>query len=168
MLKIGYPIKEIDSRHFPDLSVDSENCVRRYGRLWIPEGLHLLVIREVHDQIASGYPGRQKTISLLACNYYWPKMKDTVHRYIRNCHTCRRAKAPRDRYNGLLKPLPIPARPWIDVTLDFVTGLPPSNGYNAVLMVIDRLTKERHYIPCTTDENGITAEATAYLLLNNV
>ena len=126
------------------------------------------MIREVHDQIASGHPGRQKTISLLACNYYWPKMKDTVHRYIRNCHTCRRAKAPRDQYNGLLKPLPIPARPWIDVTLDFVTGLPPSNGYNAVLMVIDRLTKEKHYIPCTTDKNDTTAEATAYLLLNNV
>ena len=30
------------------------------------------------------------------------------------------------------------------------------------------MTKERHYIPCTTDENGTTAEATAYLLLNNV
>ena len=95
-------------------------------------------------------------------------MKDTVHRYIRNCHTCRHAKAPRDRYNGLLKPLPIPTRPWIDVTLDFVIGLPLSNDYNAVLMVIDRLTKERHYIPCTIDKNGTTAEATTYLLLNNI
>ncbi len=95
-------------------------------------------------------------------------MKDTRYRYIRNCHTCRRAKALKDRYNGILKPLPIPTHPWTDVTLDFVTELLPSNGYNAVLMVIDRLTKERHYIPCTTDENGTTTEAIAYLLLNNV
>ena len=35
-------------------------------------------------------------------------------------------------------------------------------------MVVDRLTKERHYIPCTTDENGTTTEATAQLLLQNV
>ena len=95
-------------------------------------------------------------------------MKDTVYRYIRNCYTSRRAKAPRDQYNGLLKPLPILTHPWINVTLDFVTGLLYSNGYNAVLMVIDRLTKKRYYISCTTDKNGTTAEATAYLLLNNV
>ena len=91
-------------------------------------------------------------------------MKDTVYYYIQNCHTCRRAKAYRDRYNGILKPLPIPIRPWTDITLDFVTGLPPSNSYNAVLIVINRLTKERYYIPCTTDKNGTTTEATAYLL----
>ena len=91
-----------------------------------------------------------------------------IRRYIQNCHTCRRVKAPRDRYNGFLKPLPISSRPWTDVTLDFVTGLLISNGYNAILIVVDRLTKERHYISYTTDENGITTEATAQLLLQNV
>ncbi len=95
-LKANYPIKEIDSRHFFDLSVDSKNCIRQFGRLWVPESLYLSVIREVYDQIAFGHPGRQKTISLLVCNYYWPKMKDIVYCYIRNCHTCRRDKAPRD------------------------------------------------------------------------
>ena len=167
-LETGHLVKEIDLHYFSHLSVDSKNCICQYGQLWVPEDLYSLVLREVHDQIASGHPGRQKTVSLLAHNYYWPKMKDTVYRYIRNCYTCRRAKAPRDQYNGLLKPLPIPTRPWTDVTLDFVTGLPHSNGYNAVLMVIDRLTKKRYYISCTTDKNGTTAEATAYLLLNNV
>ena len=95
-------------------------------------------------------------------------MKDTVYRYIRNCHTCRNAKVSRDQYNGLLKPLSIPMRFWTNVTLDFVIGLLYSNGYNVVLMIIDRLTKERHYILCTTDENVNIAKATAYLLLNNV
>ena len=79
-------------------------------------------------------------------------MKDIIYCYIRNCHICSRPKAPRDQYNGLLKPLLILIRPWTDVALDFVTGLLYSNSYNAVLTVIDRLTKERHYILCTIDK----------------
>ena len=43
-----------------------------------------------------------------------------------------------------------------------------NNSYNAVLIVIDRLTKKRHYILYTTDGNNITAKAIAYLLLNNI
>ena len=43
-----------------------------------------------------------------------------------------------------------------------MTELPSTNGYNTVLIVIDRLTKNRNYIPCTIDK------ATTYLLLNNV
>ena len=167
-IRTSSSIEGINTRHFSDLFVDTKNCIRRFDRLWVPDNLQLTVIRDVHDQIATGHPGYQKTISLIARNYYWPGLKKMVRRYILNCHICRCAKAPRNRYNGLLKPLPIPSRPWTDVTLDFVTGLPISNGYNAILMVVDCLTKERHYIPCTTDENGTTTEATAQLLLQNV
>ena len=127
-----------------------------------------MVIREILDQIASDYQDHQETIYVLVCNYYWPKIKYKVHHYIRNCHTCRRTKAPRNRYNGILKSLPIPTRPWTNVIPDFLTGLSLSNGYNVVLMVIDQLTKERCYISCATNENGITAKATTYLLFNTM
>ena len=50
--------------------------------------------------------------------------------------------------------------------MDFITGLPLSTeGYNAILTVIDRLSKERHYIPCTAGDEGTSAEETAKLLL---
>ena len=49
--------------------------------------------------------------------------------------------------------------------MDFITGLPLSEGKNAILTVICRLTKERHYIPCSTDDEGTTAEKTAELML---
>ena len=42
------------------------------------------------------------------------------------------------------------------IILDYVTGLSISNDYNAILMIVDYLTKEKHYILCNTDKNGIT------------
>ena len=81
---------------------------------------------------------------------------------------CKQAKASRDAYNGLLQPLPIPERPWVDLTIDFVVGLPKSQGYDSVLMVVDWLSKKRHYRPCTKDNNGTNAEATANLFLRHV
>lgn len=63
-----------------------------------------------------------------------------------NCHTCRQSKAPKDQYNVLLNLLLKPIYASTNITLDLVTGLSLNNGYNAILIVIDQLTKERHYI----------------------
>lgn len=60
----------------------------------------------------------------------------------------------------MLKPLPILFYLWTNVTLDFITGLLINNSYNVILIVVDHLTKERHYIPYIEDENGTTMEAT--------
>ena len=91
----------------------------------------------MNDQILSGHPEQQKNFNLLARNYYWLKIKETVYQYIQNYNICRQAKGPRNQYNGLVNPLPIHTRPWANVSLYFVTGLPQSNDYNAILIVID-------------------------------
>ena len=164
-IKTSFFIEGINIRHFSDLFIDTKDYICQFNSLWVPDNLQLTVIRDVYDQIATGHPSYQKTISFISRNYYWPRLKKMVQRYIQNCHCCRRAKTPKDRYNGLLKLLLILFCPWINVTLDFVTGLPISNGYNAILIVVDCLRKEKHYIPCTTNENGTTTKATAQLLL---
>lgn len=47
---------------------------------------------------------------------------------------------------GLLQPLPVPQRLWPDISLNFVTGLPPSEGNAAVLTVVDRFSKMVRFI----------------------
>lgn len=48
---------------------------------------------------------------------------------------------------GLLQPLPILEGPWQDVTMDFVEGLPKSEGYNSILVIVDCFTKYVYFIP---------------------
>jgi len=56
----------------------------------------------------------------------------------------------------------------LDIAIDFVTGLPLYKNMDAILMVVDRLSKERHYIACKAREEGTTAEQTAKLLYKHV
>lgn len=59
------------------------------------------MIEDVNDQIPIDHPSYQKTVTLIAWNYYSPGLKKMVQCYIQNCHSCRYAKAPKDWYNGL-------------------------------------------------------------------
>jgi len=92
-------------------------------------------------------------------------MRQTIARYILNCNTCARIKPVRYALYGLLKPLQVPFRKWSTVSLDLVTGLPKSNSYNALLVVVDRLSTIAHYIPTTMDVNS---KEVAKLFFDNI
>ena len=62
------------------------------------------------------------------------------------------------------QPLSIPVWKWEKITMDFVTGLPRTlKGYNAVWVIIDRLTKSAHFLPIKW---GISLEKLAELYMN--
>jgi hypothetical protein len=53
--------------------------------------------------------------------------------------------------------LPVPEKPWEHISMDFVVGLPECEVFDAVWVVVDRLRKMRHFIPChsTIDAVGL-------------
>ena len=110
--------------------------------------LKIKILCAAHDALSGGHSGCGKTLELIQREYYWPRMFDTIRRYVGCCYTCRRAKASREKYHGLLKPLPVPERRWQDISVDFVVDLPESEGYTNVIVVVDRLSKFRYMIPC--------------------
>src|SRR6266704_4936532 len=74
-------------------------------------------------------------------------MRDFVKDYCNSCTICGRIKPQRHKPYGLLKPLPVPARPWDSISMDLIEQLPSSAGYTAILVVVDRLSKQGIFIP---------------------
>lgn len=146
------------TRHNREISLSDctleDGCLYHHGKLWIPsdDSLRLRLVQEAHSQPMASHPGIAKTYEILQRDYYWPKMIESVRQYIRNCHTCSRAKPARDRQGELL-PLSIPQRRWQDLAMDFIIDLPESSDAcyprsKHIWIITDRLTKERHFGPC--------------------
>src|SRR5436309_8064866 len=55
---------------------------------------------------------------------------------------------PRDKTPELLKPLPIPERPWQYVSMDFHELPKDRSGYDAVMIFVDRFGKRAITAPC--------------------
>ena len=56
---------------------------------------------------------------------------------------------------GLLQLLEIPSRKWAHVTMDLITGLLESNGFMAIVVFVDKLTKMVHLAGCKKEVTTI-------------
>ena len=83
---------------------------------------------------------------VISRRFWWPAMEPEVWEYIEACSVCARNKTSSQARTGLLQPLPIPSRPWSDISMDFITGLPVSQGNTTVLTVVDRFSKMVKFI----------------------
>ncbi|GAU22407.1 hypothetical protein TSUD_122930 [Trifolium subterraneum] len=129
---------------------DLRNGVLLYeGRLVISKNSLLIpvLLDEFHSSPQGGHSGFYKTYRRLAANIYWVGMKGTIQEYVRRCDVCQRQKYMATSPGGLLQPLPVPEQIWEDISMDFITGLPKSKGFEAIFVVVDRLSKYSHFIP---------------------
>ena len=144
-----------------------DNLILFKNLIYIPNNdkLKIKILKLFHDAPMAGHFGRTKTIELITRNYTWPKLKSFVTNYILTCNQCNYCKTNRHKPYGLLQPLPIPSGPWKSISMDFIVSLPKSNNHNAILVIVDCLTKAAHFIPTT---NKINTFNTAKLFLNNI
>ncbi|XP_022897597.1 uncharacterized protein LOC111411281 [Olea europaea var. sylvestris] len=112
--------------------------------------LHLKLIEEFHSE---GHVGRDRTLALISASFFWPTMNREVEKFVSRCRMCHVAKGKAINA-GLYRPLPVTSAPWIDISMDFVLGLPRTQrGNDSIFVVVDRFSKMVHFIPCkrTTD-----------------
>jgi len=78
---------------------------------------------------------------------------------------CQRNKNHTEQPVGKLMPNSIPKKPWAHISADFITKLPLAQGYDSILVVVDRLTKIVYFI-LTTEKTS--AKGLARLFRDNV
>jgi RNase H-like domain found in reverse transcriptase/Integrase zinc binding domain/Chromo (CHRromatin Organisation MOdifier) domain len=135
------------------------------GKIYIPEEYRQTIFRALHRDPAAAHPGRDATLYSVRRDYYWPRLRQDIEEWIRNCDICQRTKIHRRKPQGELKPIDPTPRPWGVVTTDLITGLPPCKGYDSIWTVTDKRGKLVHLAPTTAT---LDSEGLYHLYLQNV
>src|ERR1700749_1278773 len=144
-----------------------DGLILKRGRIYVPSNpdLRRTIIKSHHDPEMFGHPGEVKTLELIQRTFWWPHMSKTIKEYVSGCATCQSTKNITHPLAIPAQPGEIPPHPWHTITTDFITDLPPSNGYDSINVVVDRFSKAIVLTPC---HKTITADQTAVLLIENV
>lgn len=116
-------------------------------KLFVPDHLRSRVLEWCHSSRLACHPGVRRTRSMVQQRFWWASLGRDVKEFVAACPECNQGKTRNQRPSGLLLPLNIPNRPWSHISVDFVTGLPPSKGNTVVLTVVDRFSKMAHFVP---------------------
>ena len=101
-----------------------EGYLFKENKLCVPNySIRELLVREGHGGDLMGHFDVPKTLSLLQDHFCWPNMRSDVEKICERCLKCRKTKSTL-KSHGLYMPLPIPTYPWVDLSTDFIFGLP--------------------------------------------
>ena len=150
--------------------LDEGNVLFFKGRNYVPKDDELRrdILRMFHDHETAGHPGELETYNSVAEYYWWPGLRSFVKNYVKGCGICQQFKIDRNPSHPSYLPIPgaHTTRPFANCSMDFITDLPMSDGYDSVLVVVDQgLSKGVILCPCT---KTITSDDTAQLLLDNL
>jgi len=146
---------------------DIDSVMYKEEKMYIPknEALRAEIIRLHYNMPVGGHGGQWKTVELVTRNFWWPGVMKEVKQYVEGCDACQCNKNHTEQPAGKLIPNSIPEKPWMHISADFITKLPLAQGYDSILVVVDRLTKMVHFI-LTTEKT--LAEGLARLFRDNV
>ena len=99
-----------------------------------------------HDTQVAGHTGRWKTLELVAQNYWWLQMSCYIGQYMKMCNLCLHTKAQQHLPIRELSLLPTLESHWDTISIDFIVKLPKSHGYDAIMNVVDSVSKVSQFI----------------------
>ena len=154
-LMLHRPAKELERDH----RIGSGGLLYRLregehdGQLVVPNDAQLraYLMSAAHDALQAAHRGGDRTLHWLQERVWWPKMSEDVARYVAGCEQCQRNKPDLTGRQGLPLSVEVPRRAWEVLCMDFVGPLTrTARGHDAVMVVVDKLTRYTIYVPCST------------------
>jgi hypothetical protein len=133
---------------------------RRKGK----QGISSVIVTSCHNAILVGHPGKNRTIELVSCYYWWPCMAGFISAYVEGCNKCQGYR--KDLHpKAIIQPQEVPEGPWQTIGIDLIGPLPVSRGKDATLNIVDHYMKQIHLFPVTTQ---LTADGVASIYFEQV
>ncbi len=127
------------------------------------------ILQQIHDAPTGGHPRIANTWELVRQHYMGPRLRDFIEQYIKGCTKCQESKTNLPWRKAPLQHFNVPAGegPFQYMSMDLITDLPRSDGFDSILMIVDQgCLKAAKFIPCnkTIDGPGVAQEYLKHLV----
>ena len=127
------------------------------------------VLHSLHDAPATGHLGIANTWELVREHYEGPRLRQFMEEYVKGCARCQESKTNVHRSKAPLQcfDTSVEEGPFQYVSMDLITNLPKSQGFDSVLTIVDQgCSKAAKFIPCnkTIDGPGVANEYLKHLV----
>ena len=130
-----------------------------HNHMFVPPSARSALLHSIHSSPLSGHMGVFHTKAILEWDFWWPGLSTFVKHFIAGCPICQQNKANMHPVVPPLLPIKsVVTLPFKQLSIDLITDLPPSVGFDSVMVVVDHgLTKGVILAPCqkTVDAAGI-------------
>jgi hypothetical protein len=109
------------------------------------------ILQAYHNSPMAGHQGINKMYRQVREWFSWKVLKEDVIKHVKECITCQENNDEHTHPIGLLQPLPISENKWEIIYMDFITGLPKTQGKDCIFVVVDRLTRFTHFFTIAID-----------------
>ena len=141
-----------------EIRLKLKNCEIKNELFWVKDKFYVshnddvfsTIFKQIHESSSDEHVDKTTIYDKISTHYFWSRMIDTMIRYVKSYHQCKKIKTYRENKQELLKSLFISNRHFQDISINFITFLSickrNDKSYEHIMIIVNRLFKKKKYI----------------------